>query len=335
MAADARGLAARASDGSTVGRWLARFGRQTREAYARDLRAWEEWLGQDGTDPLAATTKQVEAFRRDQGARGYAAATVDRRLCALAGFYRFAVAEGLIAESPVAAAVARSGHRYVPPAPVLTRAEFGRLLAEAEREDPRWRSRSCALVRLCEWMHVQEALDADVSDLAFERGRLTLRLRRRGTTVLLRAGAAEAVQQLVGDRRAGPLFVTRSGARLDRFAATRTVKRLARRAGIEEAERVSPERLLQRRRAQALGDGQPLPALRRAERLAVSRLARTEAHPVADAMLALYRRGLQEAQRARDATDSAAERVAWDEAMSAMYVVVDRLGRVIAEEAGA
>jgi integrase/recombinase XerD len=42
---------------------------------------------------------------------------------------------------------------------------------------------------------------------------------------------ASAVDALAADRDAGPLFATRTGARLDRFGAHKRVRRLARAAG--------------------------------------------------------------------------------------------------------
>jgi site-specific recombinase XerD len=45
----------------------------------------------------------------------------------------------------------------------------------------------------------------------------------------------------IGERAAGPLFLGAGGARMDRYAADRMVKRLARRAGITNV--ISPHSL--------------------------------------------------------------------------------------------
>ena len=42
----------------------------------------------------------IESFARDLKARGRARATVTRRLCTIAGFYRYAVEEELLEHSP-------------------------------------------------------------------------------------------------------------------------------------------------------------------------------------------------------------------------------------------
>jgi site-specific recombinase XerD len=80
--------------------------------------------------------------------------------------------------------------------------------------------------------------------LGFERGHQTLRIVRKGNkhaTVPLAPRTARAVQLYVGERAAGPILLGARGARMDRHAADRTVKRLARRAGI--TKRISPHSL--------------------------------------------------------------------------------------------
>lgn len=77
-----------------------------------------------------------------------------------------------------------------------------------------------------------------MADLGWERGHRTLRVRGKGgklATVPMAPRTAAVVDALAGDRDSGPLFVTRSGARLDRFAAHKVVLRLARKAGIDKA----------------------------------------------------------------------------------------------------
>src|SRR5205814_4967208 len=52
---------------------------------------------------------------------------------------------------------------------------------------------------------------------------------------------ARALDLYIGERASGPIFVGAAGGRMDRYAADRTVKRLARRAGI--TKRISPHSL--------------------------------------------------------------------------------------------
>ena len=52
---------------------------------------------------------------------------------------------------------------------------------------------------------------------------------------------ARAVDLAAGDRLSGPVLISRSGNRLDRYGATRIVRRLAKRAGI--TKHISPHSL--------------------------------------------------------------------------------------------
>ncbi len=49
-----------------------------------------------------ARRADIECFARDLEAKGRARATVTRRLCTIAGFYRYAVEEDLLDHSPAA-----------------------------------------------------------------------------------------------------------------------------------------------------------------------------------------------------------------------------------------
>jgi integrase/recombinase XerD len=91
---------------------------------------------------------------------------------------------------------------------------------------------------------VSEALNADIDDLGFERGHHVLQIIRKGgkrATVPLAPRTARAVQLYIDGRTGGPIFLGEHGQRMDRHAADRTVKRLARRAGINK--RISPHSL--------------------------------------------------------------------------------------------
>jgi integrase/recombinase XerD len=72
-----------------------------------------------------------------------------------------------------------------------------------------------------------------------------MRVRRKGGAVSrtpLAPVTAHAVETYVGSRT-GPIFVTSSGRRLDRQAAFRIVRRLARQAAIAAAAEISPHSL--------------------------------------------------------------------------------------------
>jgi site-specific recombinase XerD len=74
----------------------------TREAYALDLRQIVTWCRARSLNLFAVRRTDIESFGHDLEARGRARATVTRRLCTIAGSYRYAVEEELLEHSPAA-----------------------------------------------------------------------------------------------------------------------------------------------------------------------------------------------------------------------------------------
>lgn len=84
-----------------VGGFLARYSGNTRTGYGCDLRAWFAWCAQAGVEVLAVRRVHIELYARwMEEDRHLARATIGRRLSTVAGFYRFAVVDGYLAESP-------------------------------------------------------------------------------------------------------------------------------------------------------------------------------------------------------------------------------------------
>ena len=68
--------------------FLAGYTGLTREAYALDLRQYASWCQQRHIRLFQARRADIECFARDLEAKRRARATVTRRLCTIAGFYR-------------------------------------------------------------------------------------------------------------------------------------------------------------------------------------------------------------------------------------------------------
>jgi hypothetical protein len=86
--------------------FLARYRGRTLEAYQYDLRSFFEWADDHSLDVLAATRAHLEWYRTALEQRGLAAATIDRRLCTVCGYYRFAHLDGRITANPPSMSVA-------------------------------------------------------------------------------------------------------------------------------------------------------------------------------------------------------------------------------------
>ena len=104
--------------------FLAGYRGLTREAYALDLRQFTTWCRARSLPLFAVRCADIEGFARDLEARGRARATVTRRLCTIAGFYRYAVEEEILDHSP-AAHVRRPRLDYESHATALDRNELG------------------------------------------------------------------------------------------------------------------------------------------------------------------------------------------------------------------
>jgi integrase/recombinase XerD len=198
----------------------------------------------------------IECFARDLEERGRARATVARRLCTVAGFYRYAEEEGLLARSP-AVHVRRPRLDYESHATGLDRNELGALLVAAGLGTPA----EHALISLLalNGLRVSEALGADIDALGMERGHRTLTICRKGSkvvTIPLAPRTARAIDLAIGERLDGPIFLGADGQRLDRHAAWRIVRRLARPAGIDKP--VGPHTLRHTFITAALDAGVPL-----------------------------------------------------------------------------
>jgi site-specific recombinase XerD len=236
--------------------FLIGYGKATGTAYGNDLRAWGSWLAEQGLAPLEAHRAHVELWTRGLEADGLAPSTIARRLSALSGFYDYAVDEDLIARSPVAR-VRRPRVGGDSPRLGLDREEIVAFLAAAQESS--LRDYALASVLALNGTRISETLALDIEDLAHERGHRTMLLTRKGgkrQVAALAPRTAEAIDALLNGRESGPVFVTRSGRRMDRHASGKIVARLARQAGI--LKQVSPHSLRHGFVTAALDAGVPL-----------------------------------------------------------------------------
>jgi integrase/recombinase XerD len=228
----------------------------TRDASTLDLRQFAVWCDQHHLKLFEVHWADIECFARNLEERGRARATVARRLCTVAGFYRHAEEEGLLAHSP-AVHVRRPRLDYESHATGLDRNKLGALLVAAGLGTPA----EHALVSLLalNGLRVSEAIGADIHALGMERGHRTLTVCRKGgkiVTIPLAPRTARAIDLAIGDRLEGPIFLGSDAQRLDRHAAWRIVRRLARRAGIDKP--VGPHTLRHAFITAALDAGVPL-----------------------------------------------------------------------------
>ena len=84
-------------------------------------------------------------------------------------------------------------------------------------------------------LRIFEATGADIADLGEEHGHRVLRVCGKGTKVVLvplPPAVGWAIDRAAGARVRGPILLNSRGARMDRHAATRRLRRLAETAGV-------------------------------------------------------------------------------------------------------
>jgi integrase/recombinase XerD len=220
--------------------YLAGYSSLTREAYTLDLSQFTGWCRSRSLQLFSVRRADIETFAWELEARGQARATVARRLCTIAGFYKYAVEEELL-DHPPAAHVRQPRQDYESHAIALDRNEVGALQVAAGLGPPA----EHALISLLalNGLRVSEA-GADIEHLGLERGHRTLVITRKGgkvVTMPLAPRTARAIDLAISKRTSGPLFRAADGRRLDRHGAARVVRRVTRRGGI--SKQVSPHTL--------------------------------------------------------------------------------------------
>jgi site-specific recombinase XerD len=252
--------------------WLAnrRLSAHTRDAYRRDVAAWLAWCARRGLDPLRASFLDVNAYARGlesavdpRTGRVLAAATVARKLSGLSSWYDFLAKLRAVEANPVGGADRPYVSRDHSATVGLTPPEVDALLAAADAETGPAAIRHRAVLALLAdlGLRVGELVSLDVADVGWERGHRTVRFVGKGGKPRRRAltpAAGGALDAYVGDRADGPLFVTSGGARLDRHAVFRLIRRLAEQAGIAGWQRLSPHSLRHAFATTARSEGVPL-----------------------------------------------------------------------------
>lgn len=214
-------------------------------SYARDLDDWVMWCKARGLDPLVARRDHVDLWQRELEEAGHRPATIARRLSALSGYYRLAALDGLVERNPVDG-VTRPKVGAASPRLGLDRDQARAFLEAAAAAGSRDHALNCLFV--LNGLRVSEVLGLTGADLGEARGHRVVRVRRKGGALVdvpIAPRTAGALDDLLARRAAlidvPHLFVDGEGRPLDRFDATRIVRRLARRAGIGQA--VSPRSL--------------------------------------------------------------------------------------------
>lgn len=250
--------------------FLIRYREPTLSAYRADLRCFWQWCADQQIEPLSARRAHIELYLRALERKGYAAATIRRRLSTISGLFTFAVIDELIERNPTVSVQRPRIDWEAQRRTVLHPLEYAAILSAA-------RAHSCrahALVALLGMLglRVSEACALRIDDLHDAAGYQVLHVLGKGhktAEIPLPIPVLRAVQDVIVGRSAGPILATRTGRAMTRAGAARMLTALARRAGV--TARVSPHALRRTFCTAGLLSGVPLRDMQYAMRHADAR----------------------------------------------------------------
>lgn len=160
-------------------RYLTQFERvrglspNTARGYREDIASFAAWTRREGVSPLSLSHRDVRRFLAELARAGYSPRTVNRRLSALRGLYRWMSREGLCEANPLAVVSSLKLPRTLPRS--MSDPEAGALLAACDGPEPvDVRDRALLELLYATGARIAEASRLDVSDVDFSQGQVRL-----------------------------------------------------------------------------------------------------------------------------------------------------------------
>lgn len=216
----------------------------THKAYADDLARFARFAQEEFSITQAGRVRRelILAFQASEAERGIGARTQARRLSALRGLFRFAVAEGIVDENPLADLKQPRQRRRLPN--TLSEKDVERILDAADRTGTPMRDRALLEVLYGSGLRVSEALGLSLDRVHLDEA--ALRVVGKGDkerVVPLGRPARKALERYIDAERprllrAGArreVFLSPRGNKLSRQAIFALVRRLAEAAGLDPA----------------------------------------------------------------------------------------------------
>lgn len=215
----------------------------TKRSYASDVGQLVAWLSARDAAVGLLDRRTVRAFAADLGRRGYAPATLNRKLSALRSFARFLTEHGVLGADPTLLLPGPRRRRRLPRSLRLDEV-VGVLRAAGGAAPLDLRDRAILELLYGCGLRSQEVVDLDLGDVRASQGEVIVHGKGGKTRVVpLGQEAAAALERYLGRGRAAPafgggrrpLFVSRRGRRLLTSDIRRMVVKYCGLAGIEHA----------------------------------------------------------------------------------------------------
>lgn len=212
-------------------------------AYAGDLTYFITYCENRGIDPRTATPYEVQGFIGDPGVKDLAAASVNRALSALRGFYRWLLRFGYRTDDPSLVIRNRTAPRNLPD--FLWEREMAVFAALPERTKLLWavRDRALILVMYSGGLRISEAVSLSIRDMEDDlKGARVLGKGDKERYVFFSDEARDALTdylparaaKIPADRSRDRLFISRRGNGLSIPGVRWIIDRYATISGLEK-----------------------------------------------------------------------------------------------------
>lgn len=231
--------------------WLAsRKSDQTRRAYEREIRAFFAWCAETRRDPRDCRRGDIDAYTAVASAH-LGASSLARRLSAISSWYGYAQSNDLLDKNPALGVDRPVVDRDASSTMGLTPGQLRQFVLTA-RECCNSRDNALLAVLAELGLRCSEVLGLNLADFSHDRGHRVVTVRGKGNRsrkLPVPAPLARDLNRYLEERAiaagvtidelVGPLFVTRTGRRVDQPAVFRLVRRIGHLANIPGAERLS------------------------------------------------------------------------------------------------
>jgi integrase/recombinase XerD len=222
--------------------WLEEgLARNTLESYRRDLSQFGEWLEKRGSELIAVTRTDLEAYLAYKNPHSKPR-SIGRLIASLRRFYRYLLRENLVNEDPTLQLDSPKLPRSLPKS--LTEEEVESLLNQPDQNEMLGlRDRAMLEMLYATGLRVSELVNIKVTEVSLSEG--VVRATGKGSkTRLVPLGEEsldwitrylkEARPQILGGQMSDSMFVTQRGGAMTRQAFWYLIKRHAKLAGIQK-----------------------------------------------------------------------------------------------------
>ncbi len=221
--------------------FYAEFSGETLRNYRYDVRIFLDWCSWSSLVWSELKRPDMRRFvlwlqepARNRG-KGYAQASIQRRVSTVKSFYQHCVLDELLDKDPTIALKLPKIDGELQRRTFLEPLVMGRWLAAAREHSPTALALG-VLMGEC-GLRVSTACSLDIERLTVVRGWDAITFVDKGPktrTIPLPVPVMRIVRDAIGDRTAGPILTNRDGNRLNRSSAARLVTRVAKDAGITQ-----------------------------------------------------------------------------------------------------